>query len=106
MMSKQGVQSSITSIHNIYLQKWIYLIMMLLVLIGAGNWGLIGVFGFNLVQWVTSFLSRNNQKMVVRFIYILVGVSAVWLAMDRNVYLPFLGKTEGIVSLKVTARAL
>lgn len=91
-MSKQGVQSSVASIHSIYIQKWIYLIMMVLVLVGAFNWGLVGFFGFNLVQWIGSFLPRRGGNILVNIVYVLVGISAVFLMMDRNVYLPFLGE--------------
>lgn len=92
MMSSEGIQSSVASIHSIYIQKWIYLIMMLLVLVGAFNWGLVGLFGFNLVQSIGSFLPRRGANILVNLVYVLVGFSALFLMMDRNVYLPFLGE--------------
>lgn len=43
-----------------------------LVLIGAINWGLIGIFGFNLVS-----LIFGDMTLLARIIYSLVGISAV-----------------------------
>jgi uncharacterized membrane protein YuzA (DUF378 family) len=43
-----------------------------LVLVGALNWGLVGLFNFNLV---TTLLGA--WPMVVRVVYVLVGISAV-----------------------------
>ena len=48
-------------------------IALILVIIGAINWGLIGFFGFNLVDTIfgtMTFLSRT--------IYALVGLSGLW----------------------------
>ncbi len=44
-----------------------------LVLIGALNWGLVGIFDFNLVNWLL-----GNWPMVERVVYILVGIAAVY----------------------------
>ena len=46
-----------------------------LVLVGALNWGLVGVFNFNLVE------SLGLPSGVVQMVYVLVGLSAVYLAM-------------------------
>ncbi len=43
-----------------------------LVFIGALNWGLIGLFGFNLVNALFSF-----SPIIENLVYILVGVSAI-----------------------------
>lgn len=43
-----------------------------LVLIGALNWGLVGIFGFNLVS-----LIFGDMTLLSRIIYSLVGISAV-----------------------------
>lgn len=48
-------------------------IALLLVIIGALNWGLIGLFEFNLVSAVFGSLS-----MVSRIIYVLVGLSGIY----------------------------
>lgn len=48
--------------------------LLILVLVGAINWGLIGFFGFDLV----SFLF-GNMTWLSRIIYGLVGLSGVYL---------------------------
>ena len=52
--------------------KIIDTITLILVIIGALNWGLIGIFNFNLVD--TLF---GSMSFLSRLIYILVGVSGV-----------------------------
>lgn len=47
-------------------------ISFLLILIGAINWGLIGLFNFNLVNSIFNFV-----PLVERLIYILVGLAAL-----------------------------
>ena len=42
-----------------------------LVLIGAINWGLVGLFGFNLVEVLF------GESILTQLIYILVGLSAI-----------------------------
>jgi uncharacterized membrane protein YuzA (DUF378 family) len=48
-------------------------ISLLIVIIGALNWGLIGIFNFNLV----SFLFDNISVVISRIIYALVGVAGI-----------------------------
>lgn len=48
-------------------------IALALVIIGAVNWGLIGLFGFNLVDSIFGAMS-----MISRVIYSLVGISGLW----------------------------
>ena len=48
-------------------------IALVLVIIGAINWGLIGLFNFNLVE-----LIFGNMTLLARIIYILVGISGLW----------------------------
>lgn len=53
--------------------KIVNVIALILVIVGGLNWGLVGIFEFNLVDFlfgVGSILSR--------LIYILVGISALW----------------------------
>lgn len=47
-------------------------ISFLLILIGAINWGLVGLFNFNLVNSIFNFV-----PLVERLIYILVGLAAL-----------------------------
>jgi uncharacterized protein len=48
---------------------------LILVIIGGLNWGLVGFFGFNLVDAIFGTMS-----LVSRIIYALVGLSAIYVA--------------------------
>ena len=49
-------------------------IALVLSIIGGLNWGLVGIFRFDLV----AFIFGGQTGIVSRIIYILVGLSAVW----------------------------
>jgi len=53
--------------------KALDIIALVLVIIGAVNWGLIGLFGFDLVA--TLF---GSMTWMSRIIYTLVGISGLW----------------------------
>ena len=53
--------------------KVIDYIALVLVIIGAINWGLIGLFGFDLVA--TLF---GSMSVVSRIVYTLVGIAGLW----------------------------
>ena len=53
--------------------KIIDTIASILVIIGAINWGLIGLFQFNLVEFLFGAMT-----ILSRIIYILVGISGLW----------------------------
>lgn len=56
-------------------------IALVLIIIGAINWGLIGFFNFNLVDAIF-----GSMSVISRIIYALVGVSGLWgikLLFDR-----------------------
>ena len=48
-------------------------IALVLVIIGAINWGLIGIFNFNLVSTIF-----GDMTLISRIIYALVGISGLW----------------------------
>lgn len=48
-------------------------IALILIIIGAINWGLIGIFNFNLVDTIFGTMSA-----ISRIIYTLVGISGLW----------------------------
>ncbi|HJJ06581.1 MAG: DUF378 domain-containing protein [Clostridia bacterium] len=57
-------------------------IVLILIVIGAINWGLIGLFNLNLVSTIF-----GNMSLISRIIYILVGVSGLWgikLLFDKD----------------------
>ncbi|MGN0624292.1 MAG: DUF378 domain-containing protein [Oscillospiraceae bacterium] len=49
-------------------------IALFLLIVGGINWGLIGIFQFDLV----AFLFGGSAAVVSRIIYVLVAVSAIW----------------------------
>ena len=49
-------------------------IALILVVIGALNWGSIGLFSFDLVAW----LCGGQAAVVSRIVYTLVGLAAAW----------------------------
>ena len=48
-------------------------IALVLIIIGAINWGLIGFFNFNLVAVIF-----GEMTWISRVIYVLVGISGLW----------------------------
>ena len=48
-------------------------IALALSIIGSLNWGLVGLFGFDLVAFIT-----GNMTILARIIYILVAVAGIW----------------------------
>lgn len=59
-----------------YIEK----IALWLTILGGLNWGLIGLFDFNLVAAIFGGVS-----MLTRLIYILVGLSSLWLIYTQIV---------------------
>ena len=49
-------------------------IALILVIIGALNWGLVGLFTFDLVAWICG----GATTMLARIIYTLVGLAGIW----------------------------
>ncbi len=47
---------------------------LLLSIIGGLNWGLIGIFQFDLVAW----LFGGQSSVVSRIVYTVVGLAALW----------------------------
>ena len=54
--------------------KTLSYIALTIAIIGAVNWGLIGLFGFNLVAFLF-----GDMTFLARIIYILVGLSGLYL---------------------------
>jgi uncharacterized membrane protein YuzA (DUF378 family) len=56
--------------------KTLNTVTLLLVIVGGLNWGLVGLFGFDLVAALF-----GSGSMLSRLVYVLVGASAVWQVM-------------------------
>ena len=52
----------------------ITLIALIISIVGALTWLLIGICGFNLVSWLTL-----GSEIAQRIVYILVGIAGAWL---------------------------
>lgn len=72
---------------KMYKSKWYYMVSIFLVLVGGLNW-LSAVFMKK--DALQTFLGNN---MITKAIYLAVGISAIMLFLNRDVYLPFLGQT-------------
>jgi hypothetical protein len=55
--------------------KAVTIVALVLVIVGALNWGLVGAFKFNLVQ------ALFGDSIVAALVYILVGISGIVLAV-------------------------
>lgn len=58
--------------------KMLHMAAFLLVVVGALNWGLVGLFQYNLVESLLGGLGLTN------IVYILVGVSAVYIGVTHK----------------------
>ena len=64
----------------------LHLLTLFLIIIGGLNWGLVGLFDFNLV------LALFGATALTRIIYILVGLSALWQLIPFSQSLTTTGK--------------
>jgi len=58
--------------------KILNLIALILLIIGGLNWGLVGLFGYNLVEAIF-----GDMSLLSRMVYNLVGLSALYIAAAR-----------------------
>ena len=54
------------------------IISYILVLLGAVNWGMYGIFGFNLVGWV--FQGPRSVGAIIT--YVIITLAAIWLVIS------------------------
>lgn len=50
----------------------------ILAIIGAINWGLYGIFSFNLVSWI--FMGPRSVGSII--VYVLIALAAIWLIIS------------------------
>jgi len=60
-------------------EKLLHVVVFTLVVVGALNWGLVGLLQFNLVEMLFGM-----DTMLTNFVYILVGASEVYLALTHK----------------------
>lgn len=59
--------------------KALHMIAFILLVVGGLNWGLVGLFDYNLVNAIL-----GNWEMLERLVYILVGLAAVWEVLGHK----------------------
>lgn len=67
--------------------KTLHPVVFILVLVGALNWGLIGLFNLNVVNALL-----GSMPIVEKVVYILVGAAAVWLVLRHKDECKWCGK--------------
>ena len=55
-------------------EKMLDKLCLILSIIGCLNWGLVGLFSFNLVAWIAG----GPATMLARIIYVLVAIAGIW----------------------------
>lgn len=56
------------------------IVSYVLVLLGALNWGLFGMFDFNLVGWI--FMGSRSVGAII--VYVLITLAAIWLIVSPD----------------------
>jgi uncharacterized membrane protein YuzA (DUF378 family) len=108
-MEESKVNSNEKMYKKIYLKTKINMILFSIVFIGAINWGATAL-GYNLVELLNKYIntSFNVNYPIDKIIYIIVALSAIWLATKKTTWLPFLGTgimPSGLVPIRKPAGA-
>jgi len=69
--------------------KWLHIISYILVFIGGLNWGLMGLFDFNVVN---SLL--GTYPTAEKVVYVLVGAATVYLIATHRSYCMYCGEKK------------
>jgi len=67
---------------NAQTMKWVEMAATLLVIVGALNWGLVGLGGFMGANWNVVNMVLGAWPQVEWIVYVLVGASGLWLFYD------------------------
>ena len=57
-------------------------VALVLLILGAINWGLVGIFNYNIVSALF-----GNLNMLERAIYIIVGIAGIWSIIELSMHL-------------------
>ncbi len=69
------------------LEKSLHMVAYVLLFVGGVNWGLVGLLDMNVVSMVL-----GSMAGLEKIVYILVGVSAVYLMATHMTYCKYCGK--------------
>lgn len=64
--------------------KALHMIAFVLLVIGGLNWGLVGLGGFANANWNVVNMILGSWPQVEWLVYVLVGLSAVWLGISHK----------------------
>ncbi|MBM3261774.1 DUF378 domain-containing protein [Candidatus Kaiserbacteria bacterium] len=64
--------------------KMVHMVAFVLAMVGALNWGLVGVGMFAGGNWNLVYLILGSWPIVESIVYVLVGLSAVWLVIQHK----------------------
>ena len=73
-ISKRRSEKSERKLHGLHPETMLDRIALVLLIIGGINWGLFGLFEFDLVAWICG----GAYPLAARIIYTLVGLCALW----------------------------
>lgn len=76
--------------NNAYLDVKKRQVLLILVLTGAFAWGSFA-FGYNPVENLNEMLNKYYKFPFDKLLYVLIGLAALHLSMDKHFWLPFLG---------------
>lgn len=74
------------------LGKRLHMLAALFLVIGGFNWGATGL-GYNGVHLLHGYVNKHVKIPLDKIIYFIVALSALYLSVQRDFYLPFLGET-------------
>ena len=60
------------------------MVAFILAMVGGLNWGLVGIGGFAGSDWNVVHMILGSWPSVEWIVYVLVGLSAVWLIIDHK----------------------
>lgn len=67
-------------------RKKMFMFVMALLIIGALNYLSIALFRINFIQKIT------RKEKIAEIVYLIIGLSTLYIMFDRDTYLPFLGR--------------
>ncbi len=71
-----------------YMEKLVYKLAIVLLVVGGLNWGFLGCCRINILEKIV-----GKGSGIARLLYILVGIAALGVMFNRDTYLPFLGES-------------
>ena len=64
--------------------KALHMVAFVLLVVGGLNWGLVGLGGFTGANWNVVNMILGSWPQIEWLVYVLVGLSAVWLGIGHK----------------------